>query len=444
MHLLLYTPTITARLQYTWEVLLKYVLHTECFLTDDPAVYRETPAGKINYSNQRLLSEEVFIPAGNLLLESDIHPQIIQVFDHGGLPAFFQQDATNADFPFDLPALVFYLISRYEEYLPFEADAHGRFEASQSVAFQHHFLQHPLVNEWAFRLRQLLKARFPALQIAQPDYQFQPTYDLDLAWAFRHRGWLRTLGAYARDLVKGDFKTLKWRWRVQMGQEQDPFFTYDFLQTLHQKYHLAPLLFVLLSDYGAFDKNISPKNITFRHLIQQLEKQYQIGIHPSYASNKNIATLQLEVNRLETITNEPVVRSRQHFLKLRFPQTYQRLLDLNITADYSLGYASAIGFRASIANPYPWYDLTKESKTPLLLHPFQVMDVALKDYLKWSPLEAIEIIRPMVEKIRSVGGTFCTLWHNSSLSDLEGWSEWRQVYKEIVEMAIQPAKILET
>lgn len=444
MHLLLYTPNITARLQYTWEVLLKYVLHTECFLTDDENVYRETPAGKINYSNQRLLSEEVFIPAGNLLLETDIRPQTIQVFDHEGLPAFFQQDAPTSDFPFDLPALVFYLISRYEEYLPFDADAHGRFEASQSLAFQHHFLQYPLVNEWGFRLRQLLKVRFPALKITQPDYRFEPTYDLDLAWAFQHRGWMRTLGAYVRDVVKSDFKILNRRWRVQTGKEKDPFFTYDFLQSLHEGYQLAPRLFVLVGNYGAFDKNIHHQNTAFRELIRQLEAHYQIGIHPSYASNANITTLQTEIKRLEAMIGEPIVCSRQHFLKLRIPQTYQRLLQLNITADYSLGYASAIGFRASIANPYPWYDLSKEAKTPLLLHPFQVMDVALKDYLKWSPAEALEFIRPMIEKIRSVGGTFCTLWHNSSLSDLEGWSEWRQVYKEMVEIAIQPAKILET
>ncbi|MFN7115493.1 MAG: polysaccharide deacetylase family protein [Saprospiraceae bacterium] len=439
MHLLIYTPIITPRVQYAWEVLLHYALHTEFLLTSDHTVYKSAQVAKINYSNQRLLTKEVFIPQGNLLLEADIRPQSLSVFQHEGLPAFFQQNTPDTDFPFDLPALAFYLVSRYEEYLPFESDAHGRFEAPQSLAFQHHFLQQPLVNEWALRLCELLQHLFPQLNITKPDYHFTPTYDLDLAWAYCHRGWLRTLGGYGRDLFRGDFKTLRRRWRVQQGQEQDPFFTYNFLQNLHEKHQIEPYLFILLGNYAIYDKNIHYKNKYFQKLIQHLALHYQVGIHPSYASNENTTRLREEVRRLFNIIGEPVVRSRQHFLKLKFPQTYQNLLALNIYADYSLGYASAIGFRASIAQAYPWYDLSQETKTPLLLHPFQVMDVTLKDYLKLSPQEAKAAVSFMLEKIRAVGGTFSPLWHNSSLSDVEGWTAWRRLYEEIVEMAIEMA-----
>lgn len=435
MYLLIYTPIITARIQYTWEVLLKYTLRTEFFLTNDVAVYRQPSAGKINYSNQRLLAQEVFIPQGKLLLETGIQVPTIEIFQQNDLPAFFQITTPDADLPFDLPALAFYLISRYEEYLPFEPDAHGRFEAAQSLAHQHNFLRQPLVNEWALQLCDLLQHYFPNLDISKPDYHFAPTYDLDLAWAYRHRNWLRTWGAYALDLLKGDIQTLQRRWRVQREQEADPFFTFDFLNELHQRFGLQPGIFILLGDYGKFDKNINPNHPAFRQLIHQLQQHYQLGIHPSYASNKNPAQLQREVQRLETLTEAPVVRSRQHFLKLRFPHTYQQLLNLNIPADYSLGYASDIGFRASIANPFPWYDLSKEQMTPLLLHPFQVMDVTLKDYLKLKPNEALAAVDSMLEKIRAVGGTFCTLWHNSSFSELEGWTDWRGLYETVIKKA---------
>jgi hypothetical protein len=55
---------------------------------------------------------------------------------------------------FDLFAAAFYLVTRYEEYLPFIADRHNRFEASQSVLFKHGLLERPLINEWAEDLKQ--------------------------------------------------------------------------------------------------------------------------------------------------------------------------------------------------------------------------------------------------------------------------------------------------
>jgi hypothetical protein len=96
-----------------------------------------------------------------------------------------------------------------------------------------------------------------------------------------------------------------------------------------------------------------------------------------------------------------------------------------------MGYATEIGFRASIATPYFWYDLVNEKATDLLITPFQIMDVTLKDYLKLSPEKALEIIRILIQNTKSVNGTFCTLWHNSSFDEKE-WKGWRETYKKMV------------
>ena len=50
-------------------------------------------------------------------------------------------------------------------------------------------------------------------------------------------------------------------------------------------------------------------------------------------------------------------------------------------ADYSLGYASLSGFRASICTPFKFYDLAKEQATRLVIYPFQIMDATYKYYL---------------------------------------------------------------
>ena len=54
----------------------------------------------------------------------------------------------NSVFPFDPFAASFFMISRYEEYLPHIKDIHGRFEAKESLAFKNNFLEKPIVDIW--------------------------------------------------------------------------------------------------------------------------------------------------------------------------------------------------------------------------------------------------------------------------------------------------------
>ena len=96
-----------------------------------------------------------------------------------------------------------------------------------------------------------------------------------------------------------------------------------------------------------------------------------------------------------------------------------------------------------MADSFYWYDLENERATTLRVHPFQVMEVTLNEYLHLSPDEAIAQVKPIIESIKAVGGTFTTLWHNSTLTDNEsgqpserGYEGWRKVYEKIIEMAI--------
>ena len=113
----------------------------------------------------------------------------------------------------------------------------------------------------------------------------------------------------------------------------------------------------------AFIKNNPIKNNTFQRLIKHISDNYQIGIHPSYASNNDDKELAKEVKQLESILNRKIEISRQHYLKLHLPDTYQALLALGIKKDYTMGYADAGGFRASIATACRWYDLQQNLKT---------------------------------------------------------------------------------
>ena len=125
-----------------------------------------------------------------------------------------------------------------------------------------------------------------------------------------------------------------------------------------------------------------------------------------------------------------VTKSRQHFLKLTLPETYNQLSDLGIIEDYTMGYASAIGFRASICSAFTFYNLDIETILPIKIHPFAVMDATLLYYLKLSPQASLLQISSLIEEIKNVNGTFMSLWHNDTFSNYNQWEGWQSRSEE--------------
>ena len=190
-----------------------------------------------------------------------------------------------------------------------------------------------------------------------------------------------------------------------------------------------------MGDYGFNDKNINVKNRIFQSLIKSISDYYPVGIHPSYASNSDVDILTKEISRLKNIVHKEVLMSRQHFLKLTLPETYRNLVINDIKYDYTMGYSGQPGFRASICTPFYFYDLDLEAPSHLKIFPFAVMDATFKYYLKSSPEEANTEIQELLEIVKSVNGTFISVWHNESLSNEGIWAGWRNVYINLLEKA---------
>ncbi len=432
--LLIYSQQTSSRLRYILEVFYSKVLQLDWQLTIDQQAFISYSGPKLNYSPTRFSGREIHIFPQGLLFEKGVRPHQPPVEAKGAFPVLYPKYCEDADFQYDPLSMCFYLLSRYEEYLSFEADQHGRFPAQASLAYRHGFLHLPVINLWLEEFKDCMRRYFPAFPIPETPFHFQPTYDIDLAWAYLHRGALLNVLGALKDMVKLNWSQVLLRYRVLTRGNGDPFDTYAFIQDLHQEFQLPAHFFFLLGNYGKYDKNIHTEHPALQRLIQQLVAHYPIGIHPSYRSNGNKAQLANEIQRLQNITGHEVTDSRQHYLKLHLPTTYQALINLGITDDYSMGYASEIGFRAGIAHPFPWYDLSGETNTELIIHPFQVMDVTLHNYKNWNAETALEEILPMLNTVRRTGGTFATLWHNSSYAEATGWQGWREMYRKLMAM----------
>jgi hypothetical protein len=432
--LLIYTPRITKRLSFILRLLFNDLLGLETAITSQVDEYLACTGPKLAYATCPTTGE-LYLASSGLLFETGISGKELRYFDYEGLRAFFPIYDDISLFPFDVLSASFFLVSRYEEYLPHMRDIHGRFQAHTSEAFKQGFLRRPLVNIWALSLKNKLLDKYPGLKFNHRTFRFIPTYDIDAAFAIRHKGVTRALGGFLKAVHQGNFSELKQRVRVLTGLERDPFDTFSQQFEWQKRYNLNPVYFILFADYGLNDKNIPVNNRYFQALIKAIADYAEVGIHPSYGSNSQPEKLEEEIARLSKVLKREITSSRQHFLKLELPATYRNLINLDITKDYSMGYASEPGFRAGICDPFNFFDLDLDIETNLRVYPFAVMDGTLNDYMKLKPDKAFANIKPMLDEVKSLGGTFISLWHNESVSNDGRWKGWLPVYEELLKSA---------
>ena len=432
MNLLIYSDVDSPRFQFICYQIFGKWYGWEYITTTNLEDFARFEGVSMNYSTRRIKKNELFILRSDILVQTGVQSIDFTSFKYNKSPALFEGGIIDIDFDTDVLGTIFLFLSRYEEYLPYSPDQYGRFTAKQSWAYEQGLLHLPIVDIWAKTLHKAFKKIFPSIPFFNRTFCKLLTYDVDMAWAYSNKGLWRSIGAMYRELQNQDWIGLKKRVAVTVGKEQDPYQTFQYFQQQHERHQATPLYFFLLGKYGTHDKNISPSNSQFQQLIQKIASRHLVGIHPSYQSNEDSKQLATEINTLATITQQSIQHSRQHFLKLHLPTTYRQLLQHEITHDYSMGYADAIGFRAGTSCPFYWYDLEKEERTDLVIHPFQVMDVTLKEYLLLSPEEAIQEIKQMIDTVKDVNGVFCSLWHNSSFSYIGDWEEWKEVYEFLV------------
>jgi hypothetical protein len=427
--ILIYSPTITPRLRYITKLIFCDILLSDVQIVDSVAVFKESGHAKLNYS-QKQFDNEPFVQASDFLFTSSAELPDLNQIHYKGETGFFET-SENSLMPFDPFAAAFLVVSRMEEYGTGTRDLHGRFCANSSLLFRFGLLNKPVVNIWANLLATELQQIYPQLKFPKPVFRLITSIDIDNAWAYRNKGFFRTLASFILDFLKADFKRVGERFRVITGKKKDPYDSYNYLFSLFNTKRQDVIFFFHLGNYARNDKPVSWKNVELRDLIRNIAGKYKVGVHPSYRSGDsgNEELVGIEKERLQVITGLKVELSRQHYLRLQFPETYRRLIAAGIIEDYTMGFHDMAGFRAGICTPYKFYDLEKEQEEPLTIFPFQVMDVTLRQYMKLSPEEAILKVESLIDEVRNVGGTFIGIWHNESVSSANEWKDYLKVFE---------------
>ncbi len=428
--LLIYTQKITPRITYSFKHICTRILGVQVGFTSKIEEFVAHEGMKISYGKQSL-ANEIFIQNVDLLLEQGMTDMEVKVQEWDEVPCFFAV-SENSSIPFDIFAAAFYLLSRYEEYLPHVKDQEGRFPASESLAFQEGFLDKPVIDIWAYKFREVLQQKFPDHEFPKRRYSTENVIAVTEAYCYKKKGIVRSLLGFTEDLFQLKPKYLMHRIQVLVKLKRDPYDVYDRIIRIFKKYRVPMKFMFQVSDFSTHDRNISHNRLEFQSLMKSVADYAEVGLQPGYYANQEFRALKEEKTRLESILKRPVVSALNNKYNLLLPDTYNNMVELEFKNDYSMGYPEEMGFRAGTCTPFLFYDINFEITTPLLVHPY-VVNIQATQKMKETEIEykVLELKR----QIKLVEGSFISVFTNKDFSEYSNAKRNRNILKTVNEIS---------
>lgn len=313
----------------------------------------------------------------------------------------------EGDYPWDLPAMAFYVLTLYPLYRwPYGYDEFGLYAWHRAPFYEAPFWKEPFLLKHAYALLERLE-----LRVNRPNFHWEIGWDIDHLYQWKGRGGPRW---WIGGLLRGDLlKRLQVRW----GALPDP---YDTLPEITKAFSpKESRFFFLLSQVHRRDSLVSPKHPDVRLWIRRLsEAGYSVGIHPSFTTTEKPQRLLQEKQLLESYLGQPVRASRQHYLRYRWPQLLHVLVEAGIQVDYTLAFPERSGFLLGTTLPVPAYEVATERELPLRLIGPALMDQV---YLRKGDAAGLQAeLERLFRVVQSVGGRLHVIWHNSTWDALPG------------------------
>ena len=418
--ILVYSHKITPRLTYIFRQVFIRILELPVSFTSAIEKFVSHSGPKLSYTHQPL-GNEFFIKSHELLFQKVIQEAKIEVSQWSGIPAFFKLEKPSK-LPYDIFAASFYLLSRYEEYLPHVKDELGTFLPYQSLAHKNNFLELPLVDLWSVRLKDKLYAFFPELpHVSWRKPKFQPLVSVENPYRYQKKSLLLKFADTLNALWHLDFFYVIEQFLVLLHLQKDPYNNFEELERLFKNNRIQPLYFFLFAKTTFYDRGISSNNYGFRNLIKNISDTNEVSLLASYAAQREAKTFVEERANLKKLIIKKIDSVRFHYGLLSASWGYNSLLDQEIHEDYSMGYLEEVGYRASTAVPFYFYDLNNDLQTSLKLFPMVAHEKGLR---KFSPINAFKKLQEFYDNLPTASGFHGVSFTNTLLNSEDPENAW--------------------
>lgn len=422
--LLIHTEKVTSRLDYAFKHICSRILGVKVQFVSVIEEFISHTGPKLSYGKQPM-GNELFFKAQGLLTQQGLDDIEINVQPWGETIGFFPVGEKSA-MEYDIFAATFYLLSRYEEYLPHVKDEMGRFPASESLAFKENFLEFPVIDIWALKFKQVLLNQFPSIQFPSRKYEIHHLVEAVQPFAYSQRGFLRNFTGFIRDFGNVRVKHVLSRSRVLLNLRKDPFDTFQWILDSAKKENTKLTVFFLLGEAFHFREDLNTNREKFRLLVKLVNDYTEVGLVFSYHSLRDEERLKNEKKQMEELTHRPLESSMNDKNLVNLPHNYRSLLEVEVKKDMTMVYDNHLGFRASTCTPFLFYDLDYEIKTPLIVHPIAGKTKALEEK---KPGEKESEIQKLLHTVKKVNGTFSILLSNRDFTAKDTF--WKGYIAEI-------------
>ena len=153
--ILIYCTKTSPRIEYVFDHILNLTLHQKFYITNSKPEFIDFKGYKFSYASAPV-SDELFFQSYGLLEETGLDNLIIKTFEWENIKCFFKVGKKSV-IPFDIFSAIFFLLSRYEEYMPHSSDNLSHFSYHESFAYKENFLETPIIDIWIEKLVSVLK-----------------------------------------------------------------------------------------------------------------------------------------------------------------------------------------------------------------------------------------------------------------------------------------------
>jgi len=316
----------------------------------------------------------------------------------------------DGHFSFDIFETIFFHISRIEELSPESSHLNDRGLLDEAAYFviRNRIHKEPVVDNIIASMIEIMCGISLSLKS-----EIIVTHDIDHIKKFASpiKFPRNIIGSILRGNIS-NVGNLTRKYITYLRTGQDPYNVFDWMLSkgTHQKY-----IFYLVGGQHKYDTPIPLNNQSFLNSIQiALNRNYHIGIHPSFESSQKPELVSIEKKQIEKLSKVSVNASRQHYLQFDINHSIQTLIDSGIELDSSLGFNSTTGFRCGTGFKYYLYDFKNEQKSTLTELPLVFMDSAL---LKESNFDYQNCLKEMKWFIDLKNTCICINFHNSRFED---------------------------
>jgi hypothetical protein len=297
-------------------------------------------------------------------------------------------------------------------------DVHGRpiFPKERSEDFHS-----PIVSE-------ALAGRFIDLEYpGKKDFAVVLTHDVDLLVPSMPRRMVNACNWAGKGRLSDSISELH-----RSGHRPHPYSDLKSIAKMEEKKGASSTFFVLNSPKDHTGAGYSIKDISGQ-LDSVKSAGCEIALHGSYDASQSASKILEEKAGIERELNVKVVGYRNHYLRFQVPSSFQKLEEVGIKYDSTIGFADNYGFRNGMVHPY--HPSLGDSGTSSILElPLAVMDCALYSYMGLMPGEGRTICEDLIGQTKKLHGTLVILWHNTSFVDPR-LLEWGDLYWHILDKA---------